>query len=107
MSNKNILRQVTLPVESNGVFTGELIQVGGSLSPVFHTMKNLKEMLLFCLTIGLILSILFGILLTKGALQPVDQVIKVVTGISQTEDYTSRVSLAFWQRMNLEAVCYL
>ena len=93
LSNKNILRQVTLPVENNGVFTGELIQVGGSLSPVIHTMENLKEMLLFCLTIGLILSILFGILLTKGALQPVDQVIKVVTGISQTEDYTSRVSV--------------
>ena len=93
LSNKNILRQVTLPVELYGVFTGELIQVGGSLSPVLHTMKNLKEMLLFCLTIGLFLSILFGILLTKGALQPVDQVIKVVTGISKTEDYTSRVSL--------------
>jgi signal transduction histidine kinase len=93
LSNKNILRQVTLPVELDGVFTGELIQVGGSLSPVLHTMKNLKEMLLFCLTIGLVLSILFGILLTKGALQPVDQVIKVVTGISKTEDYTSRVSL--------------
>ena len=26
-------------------------------------------------------------------MQPVDQVIKVVTGISQTEDYTSRVSV--------------
>ena len=93
LSNKNILRQVTLPVEVDGVFTGELIQVGGSLAPVFHTMKNLKEMLLFCLTIGLALSILFGILLTKGALQPVDQVIKVVTGISKTEDYSSRVAL--------------
>ena len=34
LSNKNILRQVTLPVELDGVFTGELIQVGGSLSPV-------------------------------------------------------------------------
>ena len=67
--------------------------MGGSLAPVFHTMKNLKEMLLFCLTIGLALSILFGILLTKGALQPVDQVIKVVTGISKPEDYSSRVAL--------------
>ena len=47
LSNKNILRQVTLPVENNGVFTGELIQVGGSLSPVIHTMENLKEMLFF------------------------------------------------------------
>ena len=43
LSNKNILRQVTLPVELDSVFTGELIQVGGSLSPVLHTMKNLKR----------------------------------------------------------------
>ena len=67
------MRQVTLPVVRYGRFTGELIQVGASLDSTFHTQREIAGVLWLSLPLGLLLSVVFGYLLTKRSLSPVTQ----------------------------------
>ena len=67
------LRQVTLPVVKFGRFTGELIQVGASLDSTFHTLREIAWVLWISLPLGLMLSVVFGYVLTKRSLIPVTE----------------------------------
>jgi heavy metal sensor kinase len=65
------LRMVTLPVVKFGRFTGELIQVGASLDSTIHTLREIAWVLWISLPMGVVLSAIFGYLLTKQSLTPV------------------------------------
>ncbi|TWW09247.1 hypothetical protein E3A20_16260, partial [Planctomyces bekefii] len=65
------LRQVTLPVVRFGRFTGELIQVAASMDSTQHTLNSIASVLWISLPLGVLLSVLFGYLLTRRLLKPV------------------------------------
>ena len=73
-ANRVPFRQVTLPVFSNGVFSGELIQVGAPLDYTVHTLNGIKLVLWIALPTGLVLSVFFGYLLARSAFRPVTDI---------------------------------
>lgn len=73
-SNGTPIRQITLPVFYNSRFTGELIQVGAPLDSTLHTLRGITIVLWLALPAGLVVSILFGYLLTRRALLPVTNI---------------------------------
>lgn len=87
------LRQLTLPVMRQGKFTGELIQVGSSMSASMNTINSVNMMLWITLSLGLIISVLFGYLLTKRSLRPVARVTQEVSRLGVTDNFDLRLQL--------------
>lgn len=79
------LRQVTLPVVKFGRFTGELIQVGASLDPMRHTLREIAWALWISLALGLALSVVFGYLLTARSLSPVTQMSEAAKSLGSAD----------------------
>lgn len=86
------LRQVTLPVVRFGRFTGELIQVAAPLDSAFMTMREIAWVLWITLPLGVVLSVVFGYLLTKRSLKPVTVISAAATKLSG-EDLSVRLPL--------------
>ncbi len=86
------LRQVTLPVMSQGHFTGELIQVGAALEPTHRMIRQMKIMLLISLSSALVISVFLGYLLTKAAFKPVTRITATAKGLS-ANDLDKRITL--------------
>ena len=76
------IRQVTLPVMSRtGQFQGQLIQVGTSLGPTIQSLSHIRSTLLIALSLGFILSVLFGYFLTARSLRPVSDMMRAASHI--------------------------
>ena len=86
------LRQVTVPVIRFGSFTGELIQVGATLDSTYHTMREIAWVLWIAFPVSLVLSILFGYILTKRSLQPVTDMSIAASSLS-SDDLSMRIPL--------------
>ena len=86
------LRQVTLPVMRFGRFTGEFIQVGATLDSTFHTLREIAWVLWTSLPLGVVLSVVFGYLLTKRSLHPVTQMSEAAK-ILGSDDLSVRLPL--------------
>lgn len=86
------LRQVTLPVIRFGSFTGELIQVGATLDSTYHTMREIAWVLWIAFPASLGLSILFGYILTKRSLKPVNDM-SIAAGSLSSDDLSMRIPL--------------
>lgn len=86
------LRQVTLPVVKFGKFTGELIQVAAPLDSAFMTMREIAWVLWITLPLGVVLSVVFGYLLTKRSLKPVTAISAAATKLG-SEDLSVRLPL--------------
>lgn len=77
------IRQVTLPVISRaGQFQGQLIQVGTSLGPTLESLSHIRSTLIIALTLGFILSVMFGYFLTARSLRPVSDMMRAAGKIS-------------------------
>ena len=86
------LRQVTLPVMRFGRFTGEFIQVGATLDSTFHTLREIVWVLWTSLPFGVVLSVVFGYLLTKRSLSPVTQMSEAAKKLG-SDDLSVRLPL--------------
>jgi heavy metal sensor kinase len=86
------LRQVTLPVTKFGRFTGELIQVATPLDSAYMAMNQIGWVLWITLPLGLVLSVVFGYVLTKRSLKPVTAISAAATKLSG-EDLSVRLPL--------------
>ncbi len=87
------LRQLTLPVMRQGKFTGELIQVGSSMSASMNTINSVNMMLWITLSLGLVISVIFGYLLTKRSFRPVARVTQEVSRLGVTDNFDLRLKL--------------
>lgn len=87
------LRQLTLPVMRQGKFTGELIQVGSSMSASMNTINSVNMMLWITLSLGLVISVIFGYLLTKRSFRPVARVTREVSRLGVTDNFDLRLQL--------------
>jgi heavy metal sensor kinase len=87
------IRQLTLPVIQNQRFTGELIQVGASMTASLQTLRSIKRMLWMTLTIGLGMTVLFGYLLTRWSLKPVAKITNAVATLGVNDDFDKRLKL--------------
>lgn len=87
------LRQLTLPVMQRGRFTGELIQVGASMTGASHTLQSVKRMLWLTLTLGLVMAVFFGYLLTRWSFRPVVKITNAVASIGVSDDFDKRLKL--------------
>ncbi|MDD9952102.1 MAG: ATP-binding protein [Zetaproteobacteria bacterium] len=74
ISGRSPLRLVSLPILVDGIFTGELIQVGVFLGPTLETLHNTAFSLAAALMIALMISIIFGFALTRRAFRPVGDI---------------------------------
>ena len=72
--NRAPLRQITLPVLQQNVFTGEIVQVGVFLNHTLDTLKGTALILWFVLPLALLISVLLGYVLTARALKPVTDI---------------------------------
>jgi len=87
------LRQLTLPVMQRGHFTGELIQVGASMTGAMHTLQSVRRMLWLTLTLGLVMTVLFGYLLTRWSFRPVVKITNAVANLGVSDDFDKRLKL--------------
>lgn len=87
------LRQVTLPVMQRGKFTGELIQVGTNLGEVITSLHKIVLVLFFSLSLGLLLSVLFGYMLARSALRPVIDISEAASRL-EINDLSVRLPLS-------------
>ncbi|MFW7377986.1 MAG: sensor histidine kinase [Oligoflexus sp.] len=87
------LRQLTLPVMQRGRFTGELVQVGASMTGAAHTLQSVKRMLWLTLTIGLVMAVFFGYLLTRWSFRPVAKITNAVANLGVSDDFDKRLKL--------------
>ncbi|WP_159455052.1 ATP-binding protein [Pseudobacteriovorax antillogorgiicola] len=88
-----VLRQLSLPVMKRDRFTGHLIQVASSMTETNQTLKSVKRMLWITLSIGLIISVMFGYQLTRWSLRPVTQVTTAVASLGINNDFDKRLKL--------------
>lgn len=88
-----ILRQLTLPIFKNGQFTGELIQVGASLTVAYEALKSVQRMLWLTLSIGLGVTVVFGYLLTRWSFQTVTKITNSVAALGVSDDFSNRLKL--------------
>ncbi len=86
------IRQITLPVMKRGRFSGELIQVGAALDSTEHTLSGISLMLWVALPMSLLLSVVFGYLLTARSLRPVTAISQAAAGMG-LEDLSTRLAL--------------
>lgn len=86
------LRQVTLPVLSGGDFTGELIQVGASLTNTESTLGSILTVLWIGLPLGLLVSVILGYILAARALKPVKQMTIAASSLG-IDDLGFRIAL--------------
>lgn len=93
LQNGTVLRQLTLPVIRNGRFTGELVQVGASLNPTQQTLDSVQRMLWLTLSTGLMVSVIFGYVLTRWSFQPVTKITKSVASLGVYDSFTQRLKL--------------
>lgn len=93
LQNGVTLRQFTLPVMRSGRFSGELIQVGASMTSSMQTLKSLKRMLWITLTLGLAMTVIFGYLLTRWSFQPVERITHAVARLGVNDDFDKRLKL--------------
>lgn len=93
ISSGSDLRQVTLPVIRGNKFTGELIQVGASMSASMNTVNSVKVMLWISLSLGLVTSVLFGYLLLKWSFKPVARITHEVARMGFTDNFDKRLKL--------------
>ena len=84
----SLLRQITLPILWNGTFTGGLIQVGMSMDASAQVLASVRNMLWIALSMGFVLSIGFGYLLTSWSLKPVTRIIKEASVLSASNLHT-------------------
>lgn len=75
------LRQVTLPVTLQGKFTGEIIQVGASMSHTQEALNNAALILWMILPSTLLVSIFFGYFLTARSLKPVKAITRAAASM--------------------------
>ncbi len=87
------LRQLTLPIMRQGKFTGELIQVGSSMTASLNTINSVNMMLWVTLGLGLIITIIFGYLLTRWSFKPVARVTHEVSRLGFTDNFERRLKL--------------
>lgn len=92
IEGKLLIRQVTLPVFFKNVFTGELIQIAAPLDNTIRTLRGISFMLWTTLPGGLLLSIVFGYILTARAFKPVTDMRKAAAKLS-VEDLSARLSV--------------
>ena len=88
-----VLRQLTLPILQNKRFTGDLIQVGSPMTEILGTLKSVKRMLWLTLSLGLVISVLFGYLLTRWSLKPVAMVTSAVASLGVDNNFNKRLKL--------------
>ncbi|MBC7660219.1 MAG: HAMP domain-containing protein [Chitinophagaceae bacterium] len=93
ISSGSTLRQITLPVIRNAKFTGELIQVGASMSASMSTVNSVKSMLWISLSLGLSTSVLFGYLLLKWSFKPVARITHEVARMGFTDNFDRRLKM--------------
>ncbi|RZA23625.1 MAG: HAMP domain-containing protein, partial [Proteobacteria bacterium] len=93
ISSGSELRQITLPVVRANKFTGELIQVGASMSSSLNTVNSVKVMLWISLSLGLVTSVLFGYLLLKWSFKPVARITHEVARMGFTDNFDKRLKL--------------
>ena len=93
IASGSALRQITLPVVRANKFTGELIQVGTSMSDSMNTVNSVKVMLWISLSLGLITSVLFGYLLLKWSFKPVARITHEVARMGFTDNFDKRLKL--------------
>lgn len=93
MSSGSDLRQVTLPVVRGAKFTGELIQVGASMSASMNTVNSVKVMLWISLSLGLITSVFFGYVLLKWSFKPVARITHEVGRMGFTDNFDKRLKM--------------
>jgi signal transduction histidine kinase len=87
------LRQLTLPIMRHGKFTGELIQVGSSMSASLNTINSVKMMLWITLSLGLVISVFFGYMLTKWSFKPVARITQEVGRLGFSDHFDRRLKL--------------
>lgn len=92
LDQKELFRQITLPILSNGIFTGDLVQVGAPLNVPMRTLQNLKLMLWIIFPVTILLSVFFGYRLTGKALRPVVDIAKLAKSL-QSDQLSSRLEL--------------
>lgn len=93
LQNGTVLRQLTMPVIREDRFTGELVQVGASLSSTQQTLDSVKRMLWLTLSTGLMVSVIFGYVLTRWSFQPVTKITKSVASLGVYDSFTERLKL--------------
>ncbi len=93
ISSGSTLRQLTIPVIRNNKFSGELIQVGASMSASLNTINSVKVMLWISLSLGLAISILFGYLLLKWSFRPVARITNEVARMGFTDNFDKRLRI--------------
>ena len=79
------LRQITVPVLHRGRFIGELIQVAAPMGTTFHTLNEVKKMLLVSLLLGLAVSILCGYILTWWSFKPVTRITREAASLGVSD----------------------
>ncbi len=93
IANGGALRQLTLPVMRHGKFAGELIQVAAFMSDSLNTISNAKIMLWITLSLGFVVSLVFGYLLTNWSLKPVTRITREVGALGFTDNFDRRLKL--------------
>jgi heavy metal sensor kinase len=90
--NRPALRQITLPVMRNDVFTGELVQVGAPLDDIYQNLQGVAKVLWIGFPIGILFSVIFGYILAWKALSPVRSISKAASSLG-IDDLSVRLPL--------------
>ncbi len=93
ISSGGTLRQLTLPIMRESRFAGELIQVGSTMASTLSTINSVKSMLLVTLSLGLIVSVIFGYLLINWSLKPVARMTYEVSRLGFNDSFEHRIKL--------------
>ena len=86
------VRLLTVPIRH--VETGEVVgavQVGESLAPLDNTMAAVERLLLLAGASALLVAVIVGWWLTRGALSPLARITATARHIAQTGDYRQRI----------------
>ncbi len=84
-------RQVTIPVlNSHGLFSGEIIQVGASLESTYKSLRDIQWVLFTVLPIGGFLALFLGFRMTVSSLKPVRDMTRSAKGMG-IEDLSVRL----------------
>ncbi|MCX6126862.1 MAG: ATP-binding protein, partial [Proteobacteria bacterium] len=90
--NNAAFRMLTVPIISEGRFSGDVIQVGASLETTEAALKEIGAVLWFAFPVALIFVLGFGYYLTGGSLSPVVAIQIAAANLSGT-DLTNRLPL--------------
>ncbi len=86
------VRQLTLPLLNNGIFSGNVVQVAAPLDSTYAAIKQLSHTLLILLPVLTVLSFIFGYILASRSLSSVNEMQEIVATICG-DDLSTRLTV--------------